>query len=193
MIESKENSVSSLLKLKTEEILVTKTEKNQKLTNIDIVAITEWIEQKDGMELFNILRAFALLCSIVEGLEDKFFTIAKELPSKLELNDLSMESIMENFEGIDKTIVSPFDYIKTLQKIFTEAKKTNEFTKKFERNFLEDSLKEINSKFKLISIEEFEKLKKGFSGIEGEESVNNFDFLSFSNSIVFSRTVLRAN
>ena len=193
MIESKENSVSSLLKLKTEEILVTKTEKNQKLTNIDIVAITEWIEQKDGMELFNILRAFALLCSIVEGLEDKFFTIAKELPSKLELNDLSMESIMENFEGIDKTIVSPFDYIKTLQKIFTEAKKTNEFTKKFERNFLEDSLKEINSKFKLISIEEFEKLKKGFSGIEGEESVNNFDFLSFSNSIVFSRTVLREN
>jgi len=193
MIESKVNAVSSLLKLKTEEILVTKTEKNHKLTNIDIVAINEWIEQKDGMELFNILRAFALLCSIVEGLEEKFFTIAKELPNKLELNDLSMESIMENFEGIDKNIVSPFDYIKTLQKIFTEAKKTNDFTKKFEKNFLEDSLKEINTKFKLISIEEFERLEKGFSGVADENSVNNFDFVSFANNIVFSRTVLRAD
>jgi len=47
MIESKTNSVSSLLKIKTDEILVTKTEKGNKLTDIDIIAINEWIENDD--------------------------------------------------------------------------------------------------------------------------------------------------
>ena len=194
MIESKTNSVSSLLKIKTDEILVTKTEKGNKLTDIDIIAINEWIENKDGVEFFNILRAFALLCNIVDGLEQLFFTIAKELPNKLELADLSTESIMQNFEGVDKSILSPFDYIKTLQKIFSDSNKTKDFVKNFNNTFLEDSLKEINSKFKLISIEEYEKLKKGFSGISDCESANNiYDFIDFANKIPLTRNVLKLN
>lgn len=192
MIESKTNAVSTLLRIKTDEILVTKTERNQKLTDIDIIAINEWIENKEGIELFNILRAFALLCSLVDGLEELFFTIAKELPKKLELTDLSTESIMENFEGVDKKILSPFDYIKTLQKIFSDSNKTKNFTKNFANNFLEDSLKEITSKFKLIPMEEYEKLKKGFLGIENEESVNNiFECFNSANNIKLTRNVLR--
>lgn len=194
MIESKTNSVSSLLKIKTDEILVTKTEKGNKLTDIDIIAINEWIANKDGVEYFNILRAFALLCNIVDGLEQLFFTIAKELPNKLELTDLSTESIMQNFEGVDKSILSPFDYIKTLQKIFSESNKTKDFVKNFNNTFLDDSLKEIHSKFKLISIEEYEKLKKGFSGISDCESANNiYDFIDFANKIPLTRNVLKLN
>ena len=193
MIESKTNSVSSLLKIKTDEILVTKTEKGNKLTDIDIIAINEWIENKDGVEFFNILRAFALLCNIVDGLEQLFFTIAKELPNKLELTDLSTESIMQNFEGVDKSILSPFDYIKTLQKIFSDSNKTKDFVKNFNNTFLEDSLKEINSKFKLISIEEYEKLKKGYSGIDCESANNIFDFIDFANKIPLNRNVLKLN
>ncbi len=193
MIESKTNSVSSLLKIKTDEILVTKTEKGNKLTDIDIIAINEWIENKDGVELFNTLRAFALLCNIVDGLEQLVFTIAKELPNKLELTDLSTESIMQNFEGVDKSILSPFDYLKTLQKIFSDSNKTKDFVKNFNNTFLEDSLKEINSKFKLISIEEYEKLKKGYSGIDCESANNIFDFIDFANKIPLNRNVLKLN
>lgn len=194
MVEAKTNSVSSLLRCKTDEILVTKTEKGNQLKNIDIVAINEWITQKDGVEFFNILRAFALLCNIIEGLEEIFFTIARELPTKLELEDLTTESIMENFEGINKEILTPFDYIKTLQVVFSESPKTKTFTENFTENFLQDKMKEISLKFKIVTMEEYEELvKKRASGDSVESSANNFDYVAYANSIKFSRTVLRSD
>ena len=90
-------------------------------------------------------------------------------------------------------MLSPFDYIKTLQKIFSDSNKTKDFVKNFNNTFLEDSLKEINSKFKLISIEEYEKLKKGYSGIDCESANNIFDFIDFANKIPLNRNVLKLN
>lgn len=198
MIEEKSNKVSSLLRLKTDEILITKTDKKSNLTNIDILAIHDWINNKEGIEVFNILRAFAFLCSIVEGLDTLFFTIAKELPSKLELNDLTAEAIMENFEGVNKELVSPFDYIKTLQKIFSESDKLKSFSEKFDGNFLEDKLKEINLKFKIIPIEEYDKLIQNidtkFALNSRKKNCNDgFDYIEFANSIKLSRIILRSD
>ncbi len=199
MSKTKNNSTTSSLKVETKEVLIIKNDNDNRLSNIDIVAIHEWIENKEGVELFNILRAFALLCSLVEGLEGMFFTIAKELPKKLEFPDLSTESFMENFEGIDKNIISPFDYIKAMQKIFLSSEKTKDLVKSFDNNFLNDTLKEISTKFKIISIDEYEKrAESGLIEILGKEL--SIDFFESIVEVVdnaqknpFKRNVLLSN
>lgn len=190
---STSNSVSSSLRLKIEDVLIKKHKKGHDLQNIDIVAITEWIENKNGVDLFNLLRAFALVCNIVDGLEDLFFTIAKELPKKLDIKDLTIEDIKENLEESDEKIIAPYDYIKSIQKIIKETVDTNSFVETFENTILDDSLDILKSKFKIISISEYEKLKEGTVDNENKNnSISDSDgFMDYANNIEFTRTILR--
>lgn len=186
------NSVSDALRMTAEEILVKKHKKGHEVHDIDIIAINEWIEKKDGVDLFNLLRAFALLCNTVDGLEEHFFTIAKELPNKLELSDLSTESIMENFEEVDREKITPYDYIKTMQNIFKDTENSRKFVENFDNNFLKDSLETLINKFKIITMEEYNNLvNKDSNSLNKSKNITENSFVEYANNLDFKRIVLR--
>lgn len=193
-VNEKSNSVSRTLKLKEEEELsVTKHKKGSSLDDIDIIAINEWIETKEGVEYFSSLRAIAFICKTVDGLEELFFKVAKELPNKLELKSLSIESVMESLEGIDKDVVPPFEYIKTVQKLLGENEKSKKFTESFDNNILKDSLDEFKCRFKLIGIEEYQKLLDEIeNGGKGQRTEGNLENLfAYAKKLDFKRNFLK--
>ncbi|KAB7891283.1 hypothetical protein [Poseidonibacter ostreae] len=188
VITSTNNKVAHSLKLKTEEILVKKTSKGNTFDDIDVIAINEWLKEKDGVTFFSTLRAIAMMCGSIDGFEELFFRIARELPSKLMLEDLSAEAINENFEDIELSSFTPMDYIKTIKKVMESSPKSREFLGESDDSCLNDSLKELNNKFKLIPMEEYKSLleKQNTSEVSNENI-----FTEFANNLSFSRKNLR--
>jgi len=192
-INFKSNKVSSSLKMEDSSVSVNKHQKGSTCNDIDIIAINEWMHRQEGVELFNSLRAIALLCNIVDGLDTLFFDIAKELPAKLELDNMSMDALMENFKDTNKEKLNPYDYIKSLKEIFEQSEHSKKFVEKFEDNFLLEKLSVLNKKFKIITQEEY----KAILGAKSKEentpltsNNNNDELIKFANNIKFKRSVL---
>lgn len=192
----KKNRRTHSLKMK-EEVSVYKNHNKTSLDDIDIVAIHEWINKEKDIDLFSSLRAIALLCHIVEGLDILFFDIARELPSKLSLTDLSIDAFNENLRGLDEKKLTPFEYMKTVKTIFEKTKQSKEFMLGFDDNLLVEKLTILTKRFRLISEEEYQRL------LDGEEpqashltdmtkKISKYQMLfEYANNIKFKRKVLR--
>jgi len=181
--------------------VVSKHRKGSSLDDIDIVAIHEWLENQEGVELFSSLRAIALLCNIVDGLDELFFQIAKEFPSKIGFKDFVSEEIenalIEN--GIES--FHPLDYVKTVQELFKKSEYSKEFVCDFKQSIFTEQLNALQKRFKIISKEDYEELLNGIVSDEtkkskftkpiGNTSCSTFDELvEYTNNIKFRRTIL---
>lgn len=181
--------------------VVSKHRKGSSLDDIDIVAIHEWLESQEGVELFNSLRAIALLCNIVDGLDELFFQIAKEFPSKIGFKDFATKEIEDALieNGIES--FHPLDYVKTVQELFKNSEYSKEFVCDFNQSILTEQLGVLQKRFKIISKEDYEELLNGIAPDETKKieivkstektSCSVFDKLvEYANNIKFRRTIL---
>jgi len=181
--------------------VVSKHRKGSSLDDIDIVAIHEWLESQEGVELFNSLRAIALLCNIVDGLDELFFQIAKEFPSKIGFKDFVSEEIENALINNGIESFHPLDYVKTVQELFKKSEYSKEFVCDLEESIFTEQLGVLQKRFKIISKEDYEELLNGISPDEAQStqkakqaenpSCSTFDELvKYANNIKFKRTIL---
>ena len=189
-VSNKSNKTSTSIKAESL-VSVNKHNKGSQLNNVDVVAVHEWVEQKDGVSFLSSLRAIALLCSLVEGLDDLFFSLAREIPDKIDFKDGKMESIVESLSNVNKDILEPFDYIKSLQNIFAQSTYSKELLSQFDENFLIDELSELNTRFSLVTKEEYELLKSGKMTVTNKDG--EVDYLAYANNLEVSRRILKGS
>jgi hypothetical protein len=198
---SYKKSSSSQTLTASSKTIISKHRKGSSLDNIDIVAIHEWLESQEGVELFNSLRAIALLCNIVDGLDELFFQIAKELPAKIGFKDFVSEEI--EIALVDNGIESfhPLDYVKTVQELFKNSEYSKEFVCDLEESIFTEQLGVLQKRFKIVSKEEYQELLNGIVTKDSQskeevsqvniQSCSTFDELvKYANNIKFRRTIL---
>lgn len=196
-VSYKKTSTSQTLTASSQAV-VSKHRKGSSLEDIDIVAIHEWIEGQEGVELFNSLRAIALLCNIVDGLDELFFQIAKEFPAKIGFKDFVAEEIQEALIGNGIESFHPLDYVKTVQELFKKSTYSKEFVSDLKDSIFTEKLGVLQKRFKIISKEEYDELINGIPQTEDANvqkatapSCSTFDELvEYANNIKFKRTIL---
>lgn len=153
-------SIKNTESLRDKNVIVFKSPKNTKLDDLDIIAISEWIESKvDSSEMFKGLRAIAYLCNIVDGLEELFFEVAKTMPEKIRLTAVSKKALEDELSKSE--IINPLQYIKVVQKILKETDTTNSFlTDIGEDDILHEEMEQLSKELKIISIKEYSELKR---------------------------------
>lgn len=154
------SSIKNTESLRDKNVIVFKSPKNTKLDDLDIIAISEWIESKvDSSEMFKGLRAIAYLCNIVDGLEELFFEVAKTMPEKIRLTAVSKKALEDELNKSE--IINPLQYIKVVQKILKETDTTSSFLADIgEDDILHEEMEQLSKELKIISIKEYSELKR---------------------------------
>ena len=193
-IRKKSNRTTSL-KFKEELIVFKGKNRRNSLSDIDIIAIHEWISKKQDINMFSSLRAIAVLCNLVDGLDELFFDLAKELPNKLILENLTIESFNDALKDIDLNKLKPMEYIKAIKNIIENTEHSKRFIDSFSDNLLEENLAILSKRFKLIPQEDYEELLKGKNSPKlSMPDKNKYQvLLEYANNIPFQRAFLSSD
>jgi len=144
-IKEIKNSVSHAIEVEFKPLKISISKRAYQLSNFDIVAIIEWLENKSASkDLFQTLRAIAFLLKNVKGLEELF--------------DETVDKMAINFNEKSVDDASCSFYLGALSDIVDETEKLNSFLEEAGVDILEQD--SSGKRKMLIDVQEYLTLKQ---------------------------------